>query len=133
MGLLDKLKTAGGQSIHLDGTRTLHLAGPQHYESDLRKLVKRNREDGARVPFPATLVPEKRNKHDANAVAVKWNGRTIGYLSKEDAAAYRPALDRLAATGATISVDGVVYAGHKSGRYWDVGVRMPQVKKMPTG
>ena len=131
VGLLDKLR-GRGESVHLEGTRTLNLAGPQHYEQNLRKLVKRNPERDARVHFPATLVLEKRNKHDRNAVAVEWDGRTVGYLSKADAAAYRPSLDRLAATGVTITVDGIVYAGHHGGNYWSVGVRMPQAKKMPS-
>ncbi|QIQ87073.1 HIRAN domain-containing protein [Erythrobacter sp.] len=46
-----------------------------------------------------SLQRQPDNPHDPNAVAVLWNGKDIGFLSREDAAAFAPALD-----------DGVSYA-----------------------
>ena len=122
--------TSGGRrDVHLEGTRTVLLAGPQHYDKALRKIVKRTREVDGRVPFTATLVREPRNKHDRNAVAVQHRGRTVGYFPKDEAAKYRDALDAL--SPATITADGIIYRGHKGGSYWSVGVRMPRPQKMP--
>lgn len=41
--------------------------------------------------FTARLVPEERNPHDANAVAVHINGRVVAYLSRGNAARWRAA------------------------------------------
>jgi len=41
--------------------------------------------------FVARLVPEPRNPHDPNAVAVQIEGRTAAYLSRANAARYRAA------------------------------------------
>jgi hypothetical protein len=132
MGLLDRLKGSAKPTIHLDGTRTVDLTGPQHHADTLRKIVKRNGVKDGRVPFDATLICEKRNPHDPNAVAVHAGGRVIGYLSRENAALYRPSLDALMSSGATVSADGYIFAGHQGGKYWSVGVRMPRPNKMPT-
>lgn len=132
-GLFDRLKGAGRQqqpSTHLTGNRNIKIAGADHYHKTLKKVVKANPEHqtstGApRVAFTATLVPQTTNPHDANAVAVYADGRCIGHLSREDAAAYRSALDTLAASGAAIIADGLIYAGHKGGANWSVGLTMP--------
>jgi hypothetical protein len=131
MGLLDRHK-AGATTIHLDGTRTVHLTGPQHHADTLRKIVKRKGVHDARVPFTATLVCETKNRHDPNAVAVHCDGKIIGHLSSEDAALYRPSLDALTSLGATVAADGFIFAGHYGGKLWSVGVRMPRPSKMPT-
>ena len=42
--------------------------------------------------YTACLVPEFKNKHDANAIKVMINNEEVGHLSQADAVAYRPAL-----------------------------------------
>ena len=32
------------ENVHLKGTRTVSLEGPQHYDKALRKVLRRNRE-----------------------------------------------------------------------------------------
>lgn len=44
------------------------------------------------------LVRERKNQHDANAVAVYDATRKVGYLSRAKAATYGPLLDRIGAT-----------------------------------
>lgn len=41
--------------------------------------------------FTARLVPEVRNPYDANAVAIHVDGRVVAYLSRGNAARWRPA------------------------------------------
>jgi hypothetical protein len=133
IGLLDRLAKPTAATIHLDGTRTVELTGPEHYVKELQRIVKRRGIEDARVTFVATIIPEKRNRHDPNAIGVLGDGQLIGYLSREDALLYRPHLDTLAASGLRIQTKGVIFAGHSGGTYWSVGVRMPRPAKMPSG
>lgn len=69
---------------------------------------------GDEIMLEAALVPEQGNRHDPNAVRVdvdveRDGGETVGYLSREDAARYRPVLDRLLAGG---------YCGVTTARIW---------------
>ena len=116
------------RTVHLKGTRTVSLEGPQHYEKALRKVLRRNREVDGRVPFVATLVREPRNPHDPNAVAVKANRKTVGYLPRAEAVKYRDPVDALGS--ATVTADAAIHSGHKGGSYWSVGVRLPRPDRM---
>jgi hypothetical protein len=51
--------------------------------------------EGLRV----VLVPEPDNPYDSNAISVRWAGRTIGYLSRDDAARYSQPVRRITASG----------------------------------
>jgi ferredoxin len=52
----------------------------------------------------AQLVREANNPYDPFAVAVHISGEKVGHLSKGDAQAYSPVLDRLGATGRPVAV-----------------------------
>lgn len=49
--------------------------------------------------LPVTLVPEPDNPHDSKAISVRWNGRVISYLSREDARTFGPSVGRVVASG----------------------------------
>ena len=58
------------------------------------------------------LVREPDNPHDANAISVRIEGSTVGYLCRDDARSYLPGLLKLEARhGARISLAGVVVGG----------------------
>jgi hypothetical protein len=82
----------------LSGHDTLEVVGESHYQDDLWHLAGGFSVDRIRCAVTAVLVPEPRNPHDRNAVKVLVDGRLVGYLSREDAAAYLPGLQRLRAT-----------------------------------
>lgn len=56
-------------------------------------------EDGVRATVTVTLVHERTNAYDPNAVAVHLDGRMIGYIGRQGAAALAPVLDRIEAAG----------------------------------
>ena len=56
-----------------------------------------------RVGDRLELAREPENAHDANAVAVLWRGRKLGYVPRRDNAALAWGLDRGAALRARIS------------------------------
>lgn len=125
MGLWDKITKVGRPTVHLEGGRSdIRVVGALLYQEAAERVVKGNREEDGRIKFTATLVPESKNPYDANAIAVYGEGRIIGHLSREDAARYRPAIARLAAT-AIVTVSATIYAGHHGRSGWDVGLRLP--------
>jgi hypothetical protein len=65
-----------------------------------------------RKEVQAALVAETDNPHDANAISVWIDDRKVGYLSREDAEAYRPGLVALQEkAGKYIALRGVIVGG----------------------
>ncbi|MCR4512949.1 HIRAN domain-containing protein [Aeromicrobium sp. 50.2.37] len=74
------------------------FVGESHYQSELVELLKSRGHVSKSMaecrvpinePFTARLVPEPRNPHDANAVAVVVENHTVAYLSRANAKEYR--------------------------------------------
>jgi hypothetical protein len=84
-------------SVRLSADGRLSVVGESHYQPALKAAVGRSAARGLAdaVPVTAVLVPEPTNRYDRRAVRVDVNGRTVGYLAREDAARYQPALLRL--------------------------------------
>jgi predicted Zn-ribbon and HTH transcriptional regulator len=82
----------------LPGRETLEVVGESHYQENLWALAGGHSVDRIRCAVTAVLVPEPENEHDSNAVKVLIEGRLVGHLSREDAVAYLPGLQRLTAT-----------------------------------
>jgi hypothetical protein len=86
-----------------------------HAEEGVRLLVQDSPLAGYRYHAAAEVWPQLRigdalelareadNPHDANAVAVLWRGRKLGYVPRRDNAALAWGLDRGAALRARIS------------------------------
>jgi HIRAN domain len=83
------------------GDETLEVVGESHYQDALWRIVGGHRRDPVRYETEAVLELEAGNRHDANAIRVVIHGALVGYLSREDAAAYRPGLLRLMETSPT--------------------------------
>jgi hypothetical protein len=96
----------------LPGHETLEVVGESHYQEDLWELAGGRSVDRIRCGVTAVLVPEPENVHDSNAVKVLIEGRLVGYLSREDAVAYLPGLERLRAThDSPIALMGQIVGG----------------------
>lgn len=87
-----------------EGDQTLEVVGESHYQDTLWRIVGGRGRERVRYQTIAVLAPELENPYDRNAVQVLIGGELVGYLSREDAAAYRPGLVRLIGN----SVDGRV-------------------------
>lgn len=66
-----------------DGAFAFPVAGESHYQRELERICGRKSEKGAREKHAALLSPEPTNRYDKNAVCVKIQGATIGYLSRD--------------------------------------------------
>ena len=102
---------------------TVEVVGESHYQPMLEYLAGGRTYDGPRIRDQiAVFLPEPSNPYDCNAVRI-WlmpqvqGGRsgTIGYLSREDAVAYRAPIDRLASLGKLMACRATVKGG------WDRG------------
>jgi hypothetical protein len=68
------------------------IVGESHYQPELRRIAKRGRS------FLAVPTAEPTNSYDPNAIRVcAEGGRTIGYLSRENAIEYKEVFGLLAA------------------------------------
>jgi hypothetical protein len=78
----------------------LRVAGSLHYQADLDAIAGGRRDAPVYFRTNATVFAEDGNVHDPNAVAVEIDGRLVGYIHREDAAAFRAELATIAGPGA---------------------------------
>jgi len=104
---------AAATAVHtLHGLETLEVVGESHYQDHLWHLVGGFTTEHVRAPILALLIPEPSNPHDANAIKVVIDGGTVGYLSRDDALAYRPGLLQLIDRWhASIALEGQIVGG----------------------
>jgi hypothetical protein len=76
--------------LEASGNFSVGLAGESHYFEAISSAA--NRQSGEHVTI-AEIIREPDNKFDANAVRVEINGRTVGYIPREEAPAFHPLLD----------------------------------------
>jgi hypothetical protein len=81
------------------GRPLVAAVGESHYQEALVEICERC--DGEAILFEceALLIPEFDNPHDENAVRVEIRSRTVAYLAREDAIAYRPMIVALQEAG----------------------------------
>ena len=120
MGILGRVfeRTRGSldsdarEPVVLGGRDTLEVVGESHYQEVLWRCVGGITEERVRHPIVAVLEPERHNRYDSNAIAVKIDWEVVGYLAREDAAAYRPGLQALESRyGNPIGLEGVIVGG----------------------
>lgn len=106
---------ASGQPFDLWGQRGWphqEVVGESTYVKEIRSLFGRDfNPDGTELTVTAQLIPEPHNRYDRNAVSVQIGGHTVGYLPREEAARYAPALSELVGKGWTPQVTARVWGG----------------------
>jgi hypothetical protein len=98
-----------------DGHYDFGIVGESNYQSALDKICGGKCEDGVEHECVATLTPESSNPHDANAIKITIEGRTVGYLSRSDALKFHREMKRLSIRGQSVKCDAIVVGG------WDRG------------
>lgn len=95
------------------GDETLEVVGESYRQEALWRIVGAPPGSRVRHPVNAVLYPETANPHDPNAISVQIDGHLVGYLAREDAAAYRPGVLALMEKegGSYIALEGVVIGG----------------------
>ncbi|MGW8564757.1 HIRAN domain-containing protein [Isoptericola sp. NPDC055881] len=108
------------RAFELWGTRTpgFEVVGEAFRRDSFRKLYKKNSlVPGQEYLCEAVLVPERGNKHDANAVRVDVDEIQVGYLPREEALRYRPVLDSLLTRGFGAVTPARVWATNRDGTW----------------
>jgi hypothetical protein len=101
-----------GDAMMLPYGRTLDVVVDPERGPELAKLAGRRRETAFEVPIVAVLWRDRKSLDDRYATQVLINLYPVGRLSREDAAAYAPALDALfAAHGLHGACEGRIIAG----------------------
>ena len=83
------------QATLYSGHETLEVVGESHHQEALWGIVGGRTATPVRFETLALLIPNPDNEFDPNAIEVRIDGLLVGYLSREDAATYRPGLIRL--------------------------------------
>jgi hypothetical protein len=101
----------------LRGDETLEVVGESAYQEALWMIVGGRSREPIRHPVRARLLPEPTNDHDENAIRIAIDGHTVGYLSREDAAAYKPGLLALMerSAGGQVALNGQIVGGGQRG------------------
>jgi hypothetical protein len=108
--LVDAVPAAA--SVLLSGRHDLEVVGESNYQDALWRVVGGRTTQRVRVETQAMPVREPDNPHDANAISVRIEGSTVGYLCRDDARKYLSGLLALETRhGARISLTGVVVGG----------------------
>lgn len=106
------------------GRSRVDVVGEGSYQGTLEQIGGGRTVDGMRNrDHTALLIPEPTNPYDPNAVRVILIPSTpgvpagrIGYLSREDAVAYRPIIDYLARWGKVMAARASLQGGWDRGR-----------------
>lgn len=83
-----------GNRLPRSGAYTFDIVGEASYQNALDHLAGGKTEAGVHVQKWATLIMEKNNPFDLNAVRVDIEGHTVGYLSRAHAVRFRKTINR---------------------------------------
>ena len=97
------------------GQFAFDIVGESHYQDALEKICGGRSEDGAEEQVEATLYLEDENKFDSKAVRVDIQGKTVGYLSRDDARSYRRQLASAGHPKLIGRCDALIVGGWKRG------------------
>jgi len=101
---------SGRTEATLGGEVELDVVGESFRQDALWRLVGGRRAQPVRQPVVAVLEPED-NEYDENAVAVLIDDQHVGYLSRANAARYRPGVEALRERVGTVALHGVIVGG----------------------
>lgn len=94
----------------------VEVVGEHAYGKAIRAALRANgalaagRNEGETEGLLVELVAEPDNPLDPNAISVRWKGRVLGYLSREDAKRYTRPLTRIIASGNVAAATARVWA-----------------------
>jgi hypothetical protein len=105
------------ETVFIDGGGEFdqEVVGESHYQNHLKKICGGYKRRGNRKEVFARLHYENNNPHDKQAIRVDINGKTAGYLPREDARYYRKRIEKVGQEGIVISCNAIIFGGKKFG------------------
>lgn len=110
-----KIILQGADVTNGPGAFEVDVVGESHYQAALESICGGRNESGHRLEVKASLVPENDNPHDSKAVRICIQDKTVGYLDRQAARAYRKKMAGIGLTDVTVKCDAVIVGG------WDRG------------
>lgn len=103
--------------LHIDheGLFEVDVVGESNYQEALAAIAGGVTREGADHATIATLVREPNNRYDPNAVRVDIDGRTVGYLSRDDAESYCAQLAAFGNPLLVVTTDALILGGWNRG------------------
>lgn len=103
------------------GWASVEIVGESFREAEIRAAIGRalKKDEEVELDVDASLISEPDNPHDRNAVSVRINGQSVGYLDREQAVAYKPHLDRVIVSGFVPTTSARVWAVSRND--WQTG------------
>jgi hypothetical protein len=118
------------------GTYSIEVVGESHYQEALEKICGIRTEEGANLTVEATLIHENDNPYDNKAIRIDIAGRTVGYLSRQNARQYRAKLREAGHPGITATCSAKIVGGWDRGQedrgYFGVRLDLPAEEDAPT-
>jgi hypothetical protein len=117
-------KPLGGIDVSatLSREERVNVVGESNYQPAILKACGAKVGEGVRYECLAELEPEPTNEYDPNAICVKIEGRCVGYLSREDAVKYGPAIKGAVKKGQPLCVSAVVAGRGEGAETTNLGV-----------
>lgn len=100
-----------------DGRYAIGAVGESNYQDALEEVAGGRKPKGVNKSVTAELEPEDDNPYDASAVAVRIDGRKVGYLSRSHARSFREEAGERLLAARRILCRGRIRGG------WDRGPR----------
>jgi hypothetical protein len=112
-----------------DGAFSFDIVGEASYQDSLEHFAGGKKERSANLAVQASVEPDDLNPHDPNAIKVMCRGVTVGYLSRQDAIAWRSAMTEQEGKVQKVSVRAVIVGGWRDDiSEGDYGMRLDMVK-----
>ena len=102
-----------GKTLPMSGDYNFDIVGEASYQDALDQLAGGKTDAGVHVQKLATLILEKNNPVDPNAVRVDIEGHTVGYLSRAHAVRFRKTINRSNGVCPALITGGWKRAGSK--------------------
>lgn len=83
------------------GTYSVDIVGESNYQSELEQICGGRTDESQEMIVEAVLIHEDDNPYDKKAIRVDIRGKTVGYLSRENARQYRKKLKEAGYSGIT--------------------------------
>lgn len=93
------------------GEFAFSVVGESNYQAALKAVAGEHGKSKTRVECVAELSPDDENRHDDKAVEVFVEGRTVGFLSRDDARKFRRRLGQKGLTGQSTFCGALVVGG----------------------
>jgi hypothetical protein len=111
----------------IEGDSLVPAVGTSHYQEALSDITGRQRDEEVRIEKVAVLVPEPDNPYDPQAIAVRIEGRLVGYLSREENPRWQDIVQTLAGHDHLAAAEALIAGRGPGGETSNLGVflRLP--------